>query len=71
MSTLQFISHHLFVAAAGQDDGSAQEPLRQESASASLKSPAKEVPLELLETGQSMPAGLARSLRTAGTSGRG
>jgi hypothetical protein len=70
MSSLPSISHHLFVAAVGQDDRSVGKPLRQGSQSGPLEDPSQELPLEMLEAGQPLPAGVARPLRTSGMSGR-
>jgi hypothetical protein len=70
MSALWSISHHLFVAAAGQDDRVGHNPLPQGSGSAALDNSAPELPLEMLEASQQLPAGVSRSLRTPETSAR-
>ncbi len=71
MSSLRSISHHLFVAAVGQDDRFARKSSRQGSATAALAHPVRELPLEILEPSQPITARPARSLRTSETSGRG
>jgi hypothetical protein len=70
MSSLPSISHHLFVAAAGLDDRLTRKALRPGPEAAVLQNSAPELPLEVLEPGDPVPAGVVRSLMTPETLGR-
>lgn len=48
MSSLPFISHHLFVAAAGQDGQARRQPVRPEPARPSPRDDAETAPLRLV-----------------------
>jgi hypothetical protein len=63
MNSLPLISHHLFVAAIGNEDRAHARPTRQERPSAGAAAPAKAITLEVLDGRKPMPAGPARPMR--------
>jgi hypothetical protein len=65
MSSLPFISHHLFVAAAGQDGQARRKPVRREPLRRSSGEGVLDAPLELLEDRDRRHAARAQTLRLA------
>jgi len=65
MSSLPFISHHLFVAAARQESRHRRKPARPASPARAVAGGAKEVRLELLEPCESNSARPAGGLQLA------
>jgi hypothetical protein len=71
MHSLPFISHHLFVAAVASEDRAHARPARHDQPSVELVDPATDIPLELLEDRQPLPAGAAHPLRISASQARG
>jgi len=71
MNSLPFISHHLFVAAVGNESRANGRPARQQPSSEETAVPATVIPLEVMGSHKPMPTGQARPLRTAFTPARG
>ena len=65
MNSLPLISHHLFVAAIGNERRAYEKPTRQERPSAGVASPASAIALEVLAGRKLVPAGATRPLRTS------
>jgi len=63
MSTLPLISHRLFVAAVRTEGNSPKKPDRNEAAIRNSAPKAAVIPLEILESGKPMPAGMTRRLQ--------
>ncbi len=65
MNSLPFISHHLFVAAIGNDGRAHVRPTRQERPSVAAAAPASPIALEVMDGRKPLPAGAARPLRVS------
>ena len=65
MNSLPFISHHLFVAAIGNEGRAHQRPTRYERPSAGAADPAIAIPLEVLDSRKPLPVGAIRPLRAS------
>lgn len=65
MSSLPFISHHLFVAAAGQEGQARRKPVRREPPAPGPNDDLEAVPLALLESGNPRRVPRADPLRLA------
>ena len=63
MNSLPIISHHLFVAAVGNEGQRQGRPTRRDRPIAGLAEQATAVPLEVLDARESLPEGAARALR--------
>lgn len=64
MSSLPFISHHLFVAAVAQETPAQHQPRGQESL-VNQENEAVVIPLQLLEASRSEPPGRVRPLNVS------
>ena len=65
MNSLPFISHHLFVAAIGNEGRAHERPTRHERPSVGPTDPANAIALEVMDGRKPMPAGATRPLRAA------
>ena len=65
MNSLPFISHHLFVAAIGNEGRAHERPTRHERPSVGAAEPAHTVALEVLDGRKSLPAGAVHPLRVS------
>ena len=65
MTSLPFISHHLFVAAIGNEGRAHARPTRQERQSVGPAAPVNAIPLEVLDGRKPLLAGSARPLRVS------
>ena len=65
MNSLPFISHHLFVAAIGNEGRAHGRPARQERPSVEPADPANAVALEVMDGRKLMPASATRPLRAS------
>jgi hypothetical protein len=63
MNSLPPISHHLFVAAIGNERRAYARPTRQERPSAGAAAPASVIALEVLAGRKLLPSGATRTLR--------
>jgi hypothetical protein len=63
MNSLPFISHHLFVAAIGNEGRAHARPTRQERPSVGAAAPANAITLEVLNGRKPMLAGSGRPMR--------
>jgi hypothetical protein len=63
MSSLPFISHHLFVAAIGNDDRATSRPTRHEGPSVGTAEPANDIALELMDEPKPSLGGANRPVR--------
>ena len=70
MNSLPFISHHLFVAAVGNEGPRQGRPTRRDQPLAGPAEPATAVPLEVLDAREPMPESAARALRARITQAR-
>jgi hypothetical protein len=64
MNSLPFISHHLFVAAIGNEGRAQERPLRHLRPSGGAAAPANGIALEVMDNRKPSPIGPARPLRT-------
>jgi hypothetical protein len=64
MSSLPFISHHLFVEAVASEAGADAQPACYDGPSGELGAPASIVPLELISDQEPLPVGAILPLRT-------
>jgi hypothetical protein len=67
MSSLPFISHHLFVEAVGNDSHTQEEPRRRQKRPADLIDCSGPIPLELLEGANPVPDSVVRPSRPRAT----
>jgi len=67
MNSLPFISHHLFVAAIGNDGHAHEKPRRHPELATDRIDCSSPIPLELLDGTQPMPKGATRPLRASAT----
>jgi hypothetical protein len=65
MNSLPFISHHLFVAAIGNEARAHARPTRHDRSLVGPADPASAIPLELLDGRKPLPAREARPLRAS------
>ena len=65
MNSLPFISHHLFVAAIGNEGRVREMPTRHERPSAGAADLASAIALEVMDDRKPLPAGTARPLRAS------
>jgi hypothetical protein len=65
MSSLPFISHHLFVAAVRHEGRALRKPSQDTTPARGVDSRATEAQLELLSGARSMPANAVRQLRAS------
>jgi len=65
MNSLPFISHHLFVAAIGNDGRGTARPTRHERPSAGPAEPANAIALEVMDYCRPLPAGATRPVRAS------
>jgi hypothetical protein len=65
MNSLPFISHHLFVAAIGNEGRARRRPTRHERPSGRAPEPAIAIPLEVLDGRKPLPVGAIRPLRAS------
>ena len=65
MNSLPFISHHLFVAAIGNEGRAHPRPTRCERPSVGPANPASVIALELMDNRKPLPVGAARLLRAS------
>ena len=70
MNSLPFISHHLFVAAVGNEGRRQGRPTRRDRPLAGPVEQATAVPLEVLDAREPMPGSSARALRARITQAR-
>jgi hypothetical protein len=70
MNSLPFISHHLFVAAIGNEGRAHARPTRHERPSAGPVEPASVIALEVLDSRKPLPGVAARPLQTSAASAR-
>jgi hypothetical protein len=61
MNSLPFISHHLFVAAVGNEGRRQERPMRRDRPFAGPAEQATAVPLEVLDAREPMPKGATRA----------
>ena len=64
MNSLPFISHHLFVAAIGNEGHGHEKPVRHERPFTAPADPASAIALELLDARKAMPENANRASRT-------
>ena len=65
MNSLPFISHHLFVAAIGNEDRAPERPTRHERPSVGAADPVSAIVLEVMDGRKPLPVGAACPLRTS------
>jgi hypothetical protein len=65
MNSLPFISHHLFVAAIGNEGRANERPTRHERLSVGVADAANAVALEVLDGRRQLPVGDVHSLRVS------
>ena len=65
MNSLPFISHHLFVAAIGNEGRAHERPTRYERLSVGAAAPASTMALEEMDDRKPLSAGAARPLRAS------
>jgi hypothetical protein len=65
MNSLPFISHHLFVAAIGNEGRAHAKPTRQERPSVGAAYTASAMALEVMDDRKPLPVGAARPLQTS------
>jgi hypothetical protein len=65
MNSFPFISHHLFVAAAGREGRPARKPARRHIPPAQPQGTARQITFELLEEQASLAAAQARPLQVS------
>jgi hypothetical protein len=70
MNSLPFISHHLFVAAVGNEGRRQERPMRRDRPFAGPAEQATAVPLEMLDAQEPMPEGATRASRARITQAR-
>ena len=70
MNSLPFISHHLFVAAIGNEGRAQSRPTRHDRPLAEPTNPASAIPLEVLDGRRPLPASATRPLRAAAAQAR-
>ena len=63
MNSLHFISHHLFVAAIGNDGRPHARPSKYERPSVAATAPASNIPLDVMDGRKLLQAGVVRPLR--------
>ena len=63
MNSLPFISHHLFVAAIGNEGRAHERSTRRERPSTGPAEPASAIAVEVIDARQPMPAGAIRPMR--------
>ena len=71
MNSLPFISHHLFVAAIGNEGRGHERPTRRERPFAGPADQASAIALEVMDARKPMPAGATRALRATDRPGPG
>ena len=70
MNSLPFISHHLFVAAVGNEGRRQERPTRRDRLFAEPAEPATVVPLEMVDAREPMLEGVTRASRARITQAR-
>jgi hypothetical protein len=65
MTSLPLISHHLFVAAVGNEARARVKPVRKEASSLGLTRHATAIPLQVLARAQPLPARATHPLRAS------
>jgi hypothetical protein len=65
MNSLPFISHHLFVAAIGNESRAHERPTRHERPSIGPADQSSTLAMELMDARQPMPAGAIRPMRVS------
>ena len=65
MNSLPFISHHLFVAAIGNEGRAHERPTRYERPFVKSAAPACTIALEVMDGRKPLPTGSARPLRAS------
>jgi hypothetical protein len=63
MNSLPLISHHLFVAAIGNEGRASERSMRRQRSSASADSPARPIALEVVDDARTINEGTRRLLR--------
>jgi hypothetical protein len=63
MNSLPFISHHLYVAAIGNDSHGHERPTRRERPFAEPGGQASPIAVEVMDTSKPMPVGQTRPVR--------
>jgi hypothetical protein len=71
MNSLPFISHHLFVAAVGNDSHARERPAQQERNFVGTAEPASAITLEVMDGRKPLLASASRPLRTSVAQARG
>jgi hypothetical protein len=71
MNSLPFISHHLFVAAIGNEGHPRARPTRHERPSVRVADPASDMALEVMAGRKPWPTGAGRLLRASAAQIRG
>jgi len=65
MNSHPFISHHLFVAAVGNEGRAHARPTRHDRSFVEAAAPASAITLEVMDTRKPLPAAAARRLRAS------